>query len=770
MSKKAKKRILFTSFFPILALTPFFFLSSGMKLTQAEAVQQSPGNNRESGGTNSNDNSASGGKNGKTDGESSSPESKKDGKSGNKKEEKKAEPITEEDLKKNQAWWNAQKSSLIDNFLQKVDQDIKIKLADINSKTRDNVEERLKQSFFWIQLRYYFKKNAEGIKKNPQEYGLNIISPFAFANNLKLKRGDVSFEKENHQGLEWGSNENDDYAKVKGVKTDKVTEVPNTLKGKEFEERIKTYFQGLESGYKQYLFKEEEFPEYKKNFDLNIDPDRIDAEESLLLASKPKGKEGVSSWNDWIKNYFEKQSLLLDFSLNQLPNPSSSQSAQEQINLAIKKITNQNPPDVAEKPEFEVRIAPDLPPIVAAEYANMSASEIVSLYNSASQEEKKKIFFFLNPLNSRFKYDIQSVEEKDGKVSAKIKITDFVNKVRDANDKSKYEKVYDSLQYDDFDGATGYQKQAITANLYRSNLGVTAVIDEFFKTINVNDQFSFDQIRYYSPGSQTTIYNFFYLLTKVFYNEDFLNAQKKMAREYINSSQATVFSASQFQFLSYLKKAEIDNNKAWSHYYLIYFLNLIVLQDKFYQATKKITANSGAANQKNQAQTGGENQSEEEKKLEETLKKLNITRQDINRFFAEAHQKVALFHNESHKLTSNLVNSFLAMTKIGRQINQLNQILGQIAYFDEKDNKPSTSGNDNKTEGQSQKPLDPVQNFANLIEEYKNSSANEWIANNLVYLLIGGITLVLISVATISRLLIYKKNQIKTSEKIKGDE
>lgn len=110
------------------------------------------------------------------------------------------------------------------------------------------------------------------------------------------------------------------------------------------------------------------------------------------------------------------------------------------------------------------------------------------------------------------------------------------------------------------------------------------------------------------------------------------------------------------------------------------------------------------------------------------------------------------------------------MTKIGRQINQLNQILGQIAYFDEKDNKPSTSGNDNKTEGQSQKPLDPVQNFANLIEEYKNSSANEWIANNLVYLLIGGITLVLISVATISRLLIYKKNQIKTSEKIEGDE
>lgn len=235
-------------------------------------------------------------------------------------------------------------------------------------------------------------ETVKRLKKNPSEFGLNIISPFAFANNLKLKRGDVSFDKENYQGLEWGTNNDDNYEKINNVKTSKVTEVPNTLKGKDFENRIKTYFQGLTSQYKQYLFKEEEFPVYKKNFNLDKFSERSDTEENLLLASKPIGKEGITSWNDWIKNYFEKQSLLLDFTLNQLPNPSSSQSAQEQINFAIKKITNQNPPDVAEKPEFEVRIAPDLPPIIAPQYAAMPLQQVVNLYNSAPQEEKITFF------------------------------------------------------------------------------------------------------------------------------------------------------------------------------------------------------------------------------------------------------------------------------------------------------------------------------------------------------------------------------------------
>ncbi|EXU61425.1 MSC_0620 family F1-like ATPase-associated subunit [Mesomycoplasma ovipneumoniae] len=738
MSKKLKNKLVFAPILSIFSISSLFFLSSASTFSPAVVEFQqtapapaspnpSPANPPENPGQNP------GGQ----------------GQAGT--SEKKAEPITEEDLRQNKAYWEVQKESLIDQFIDKVDEDIKIKLADIASKTRDNLEEKLQQSFFWIQLRDYFKRNREGLKKNPSEFGLNIISPFAFANNLKLKRGDVSFDKENYQGLEWGTNNDDNYEKINNVKTSKVTEVPNTLKGKDFENRIKTYFQGLTSQYKQYLFKEEEFPVYKKNFNLDKFADKSDTEENLLLASKPIGKEGITSWNDWIKNYFEKQSLLLDFTLNQLPNPSSSQSAQEQINFAIKKITNQNPPDVAEKPEFEVRIAPDLPPIIAPQYAAMPLNEVVQLYNNPAtpQEVKNNIFFFLNPLNSRFKYFIESVSENGGKINAKVKIVDFVNQVRDPADKSKAEKVYDTPHYTDFpEGATPAQKQAITTNLYNSNLGVTAVIDQFFSTLNIQDQFSFDQIRYYSPGSQTTIYNFFYLLTKVFYNQDFLDAQKKLAQDYINSSNATVFSASQFQFLSYLKKSEIDNNKAWSHYYLIYFLNLIVLQDKFFQyLAKPNEVDKAAAEQK-------------EKQFDENLKKLNLTREDINRYFAQAHEKVALFHNESNKISSNLVNQFVAMTKLGRQINLLNQILGHVAYFDEKPQANQGSSSINN----SQQNSDPIQNFSALIEQFNSEQQSEWLANNLAYLIVGTLSVILVSIAVISRLLVYKRNQLKKVE------
>ncbi|MBG0730854.1 MSC_0620 family F1-like ATPase-associated subunit [Mycoplasma sp. 'Moose RK'] len=739
--KKLKKALIFLLFSPIISLSPLAFLSSGIQLTQEQPSEGSSSSSDSSGSTTTSPSSENGGS------EASKPSSEEPGKS---IAPKKADPINDDDLKKNKDWWNVQKSYLIDNFITKVIDDIKIKLADIASKTGGNLEERLQQSFFWIQLKYYFTKNQQAIKQDPKKFGLNIITPYAFANNLKLKRGDVSFEKESYKGLEWGSNDDDNYEKISGVKTEKITEVPNTLKGADFEKRIKTYFQGLESGYKQYLFKEDEFPVYKKNFDLNLNSDKVDSDENLLLFSKPKGVEGknINSWDDWIKKYFEKQSLLLDFSLNQLPNPSSSQSAQEQINLAIKKITNQNPPDVAQKPEFEVRIAPDLPPIVAPEYALLSNQNVVDLFNASttSAEEKQKIFFFLNPLNSRFKYNIQSVSIGDGgKIKATVKITDFVNKVRESTDKTKFEKVYETDYYTDFpNDATPEQKQAITANLYHSNLGVTAVIDEFFATINVKDQFTFDQIRYYSSGSQATIYNFFYLITKVFYNQDFLDAQKKLAADYVGSSFSTVFSASQFQFLAYLKKSEIDNNKAWAHYYLIYFLNLIVLQDLFVPRGDK------------------EEQAKKQKLIDENLQKLNITREDINRFFAQAHQKVALFHNESYKLSSNLVTSFLAMTKLGRKINQLNQILGQVVYFGQEDkNKQPNSGSDEDPK----KKIDPVQNFADLIQEYNSQNASEWMSDNLGYFAVGVVTFLLVSTAIVTRLVVYKrKAQINSIE------
>lgn len=215
---------------------------------------------------------------------------------------------------------------------------------------------------------------------------------------------------------------------------------------------------------------------------------------------------------------------------------------------------------------------------------------------------------------------------------------------------------------------------------------------------------------------------------------------RKNYQDYINSSNATVFSLSQFQFLSYLKKSEIDNNKTISLLFNL-FLNLIVLQDKFFQYLAKPNAvDKAGAEQK-------------EKQFDENLKKLNLTREDINRYFAQAHEKVALFHNESNKISSNLVNQFVAMTKLGRQINLLNQILGHVAYFDEKPQANQGSSSINN----SQQNSDPIQNFSALIEQFNSEQQSQWLANNLAYLIVGTLSVILVSIAVISRLLVYKK-------------
>lgn len=151
MSKKLKNKLVFAPILSVFSISSLFFLSSASTFSPAvvEFQQTAPTPSSPSQPANppANPGQNSGGQ----------------GQSGT--SEKKAEPITEEDLRQNKAYWEAQKESLIDQFIDKVDEDIKIKLADIASKTRDNLEEKLQQSFFWIQLRDYFKRNREASKK-----------------------------------------------------------------------------------------------------------------------------------------------------------------------------------------------------------------------------------------------------------------------------------------------------------------------------------------------------------------------------------------------------------------------------------------------------------------------------------------------------------------------------------------------------------------------------------------------------------------------------
>lgn len=647
-------------------------------------------------------------------------------------------PIDENDLKSNKEWWEQNRAKLIDGFINQVKKDIDNKLASIFSKTRDNLEQRLSQSFFWLQLKHYFDSNQKQIEQDPMAFGLNILTPYIYSNNINLKQGDVKFGKDDFNGIEWGQAEHSDYSKIPNVKVDNVKDTKNTLKGEEFQERIKNYFAQLSSGYQTYLFKEDEFPKYKENFTLKLNTTGKEA--NTILESQPKGKPGISSWFDWIKNYFEKQSLLLDLSLNQLPNPSSSQSPQIQIDSALKDVDLNVPPQTSQKPEFEIRIAPDLSPILHWDLIKQSPQNVVNLFNSANDTQKQRMFFFLNPIHSRFKYKVESLQVDNNKLKASVKITDNVEKSKPNSTPEKYEKKYSIGVYDDFLPTDSLATKAIlTRNLWISNQGVSKVVDDFFSSVNVQGDFKFDDIKNYSVVSQNLIYNFFYLITKVFYNQTFLDAQKQLVRNYISGPDSRLFAASQSQFIDFLQKSVIDSNKALEYYSLIYYTQLLSVHQALAATVAKVNNTNGNKDQNKQVQ--------------DALKKLAISKSEVDRMFGQAREQNLLLRQTIHKINPNLISHFSEVVDYGRKLNQASQLLGQIAFFNK--NTQQNSGNQNsKTKGDLQ-----VQSFTAMLNKYNSEQSQNYNKNIAIYTVVAAIIAALAATVVASRSFILKRSK-----------
>lgn len=711
-----KKFLLGLSVLPI-AISPVVFVAQ----SPAPANPSDPNGNSEQG---------------QASGDANSSDSNTPANLNNKKAE---EPITEEDLKNNQKWWDDNRAQLIGNFVDQVKKDIDNKLGVIFSKTRNNLEDRLSQSFFWLQLKHYFDANKEQIEQDPIAFGLNFLTPYIYSNNINLKQGDVKFGKDDFNGIEWGTADKSDYSQLPNVKVDNVKDTKNTLKGKDFEKRIKGYFAQLSSGYQNYLFKEDEFPQYKKNFKLKLNT--TGKEQNTILESEPLNKPGISSWSDWIQSYFEKQSLLLDLSLNQLPNPSSSQSPQVQIDSALKDIDLNVPPQIGQKPEFEIRIAPDLSPILHWDLIKKTPQDVQKIFNSATKEQKATMFFFLNPIHSRFKYEVKSLNITNNKLEAQVQIIDNVQKAKQSSTPEKYQKSYTIPVYNDFEPTdTQETKIILTKNLYTSNLGVSKVVDDFFDTLNIKGDFKFSDIKNYSQLSQNLIYNFFYLLTKVFYNNQFLSAQKKLVRSYINGSSSRLFVASQSQFIDFFQKSIIDSNKALDYYYLIYYTHLLNIYNLL-----------------NSSNIDKKGDKDKIKQVETTLQKLSISKSDVDKIFNKAREQNLLLRQTIHKINPNLIAHYSDVINYGRKLNKASQLLGQIAFYS-KNIQDANNNSNPSTDSKSAKNQVAV-DFASSLEKYNQEQNQSYNTNLIIYISVAIIVAVLLAVVVTQRSFILKRSK-----------
>ncbi|AMK56495.1 MSC_0620 family F1-like ATPase-associated subunit [Mycoplasma mycoides] len=317
-----------------------------------------------------------------------------------------------------------------------IDQEI-AKLKKLSDSTEKSEEyfKNLQKKVYLTELKKHFS-NKEEFDKDPSKYGFDITFPKVIANDKNVDTAIIKFNGKTYNNIKISPDNNDrDYSKVvskngkDGVEKNNKKQ-DNVITSHRFDVLLDSYSQSWLGKLKDIIYKEDEdLPEFGKDMFFS-QKNQNSSETSSNGSSNTTSIDGYTielkkkhkTWQDYIKNKIKNR--FVDFDLNQNQsfqfNTQSSNSS---------KPTPPNIPDLNKKPldptekrdQNSVEYAEQLPrlkPILKWQYADHAEGSIKSSFNSAN-EEKNPMFFFINPINTRFKYHVTALD--NGRATVKIK-------------------------------------------------------------------------------------------------------------------------------------------------------------------------------------------------------------------------------------------------------------------------------------------------------------------------------------------------------------
>ncbi|ACU78240.1 conserved hypothetical protein [synthetic Mycoplasma mycoides JCVI-syn1.0] len=323
-------------------------------------------------------------------------------------------------------------SSILDDELNKLP-----KLDKSTEKPADYFK-NLQKRVYLTELKKHFGKEDEFIKE-PSKYGFDVTFPNVLANDKKVDTAIVKFNGKTYNNIKISPTDHDrDYTKIieserkDGVEKNNKQQ-DNVITSHRFDALLDSYSQAWLGKLKDIIYKEDQdLPEFGKDiFFSQQKPNGTNGSENTTTVDgyNIELKKEHKTWKDYIKTKIKNR--FVDFDLNQNQsfqfNTQSSNSS---------KPTPPNQPDLNKKPldpterrdQNSVEYAEQLPrlqPILKWQYADHNKESIKSSFNQ-STEEKQPIFFFINPVNTRFKYHVTSL---NGDGTATVKIKDQVKDV-----------------------------------------------------------------------------------------------------------------------------------------------------------------------------------------------------------------------------------------------------------------------------------------------------------------------------------------------------
>lgn len=357
---------------------------------------------------------------------------------------------------------------------------VKSRQEEILENKEIEFKKKIQQLIYLKNLQSYLEKNKENILKNPNDYGFYLNTPQILGTLKNYDIKDIEFNGETYKQIKVGKTDPLNYqkavapkGKISDVQSDQINDVEET----KYKDTLKKYESEFLKEINKLIYDENDVPQINKDVELTRD------EKGQFNTTLPKG---YNDWNAYFISKIKDRVTAFDLKQNQQTNEDKQE---EQPNEQKDPDTPPPlPPPLVEGDHNKIDLPPaqanaiisSLPlllPYISPIYSNKSISELKSKFDSLKPELKQTLFYFNNPINTRYLYSVLDFGVNGSSmINIKIKIIDQVNpKLQRTYIINKYDPILDinfnSLKLNEVNAI-----KQIFVNLYK-HLGLDEKID-----------------------------------------------------------------------------------------------------------------------------------------------------------------------------------------------------------------------------------------------------------------------------------------------------
>ena len=593
---------------------------------------------------------------------------------------------------------------------------VKSKYDQILANKELDFKVRIQNLLYLKNLLKYFEDNKNNIKDHPTNYGFHLVLPYVISKNKKYNLVNVEFNGQTYQNIKAGYTDSSDYVnaiKPNGKITISQKDQINEFSKEIFEKTIKKYSSELIKELKSIIYDSKDVPVIDKDVELKEDSD------GRYVTTLPKD---FDNWNTYIASKIKTRFVEFDLKQNQEAEEKQNENTQPTQPPSLPPIV---PGDKNEIPGIQdldnkIQTLPLLVPYISHKYAQQGLLNIKNQFDSLQTNEKNKIFYFNNPINTRYQYKVISFEYENAKVLKNIKI-----EISDKNNAILHKQyILDKIT---FNLDTNWNK--LKENQINS---VQKTFLKLYKALGVDEKINYDSIR--NQFLQNALFNNVNAATELVSlknSESFEDLENKRINDnylLLDNNNNVLNKLSKYtiySFLSSLNSVKINSNSFW--------LQIPQAFEAIQYQFKEVIKHNQKFILNNLSQINGKNN--------QLVKLFDINTKNIDKLFALVRQR-----------TFNLENWYSEYIDLISKIKQTFSLFSVLALNND-------IKNDNKFKTEFIKSYDLVNKY---IEEDTKNKNNIKVTSGISLLVISTIMLV----ASIILFILNRKNR-KTNNKSK---